>query len=31
MAQNVVSVSQLNEYIRGKLDGDALLLSLIHI
>ena len=25
MAQNVVSVSQLNEYIRGKLDGDALL------
>ena len=25
MAQNVLSISQLNEYIRGKLDGDALL------
>ena len=25
MAQNVLSVTQLNEYIRGKLDGDALL------
>ena len=25
MAQNVLSISQLNEYIRGKLDSDALL------
>ena len=25
MAQNVLSISQLNEYIRGKLDADALL------
>ena len=27
MAQNVLSISQLNEYIRGKLDSDALLNS----
>ena len=25
MAQQVLSISQLNEYIRGKLDGDSLL------
>ena len=25
MAQQVLSISQLNEYIRGKLDSDALL------
>ena len=28
MAQNVLSISQLNEYIRGKLDSDALLGSI---